>query len=74
MTLLSTVHMGHSRFPPHHFVIKPAAVLLQAEVNYCVHIGRRASVYAPLHISLITALLPHAYIRFSAIIISQGHS
>lgn len=39
-----------------------------------VCIGRHANVYALLHNSLITALLPHTYTRFSAIIISQGHS
>lgn len=39
-----------------------------------VCIGRHANVYALLHNSLITALLPHTYTQFSAIIISQGHS
>lgn len=39
-----------------------------------VCIGRHANVYALLHNSLITALLPHTYTRFSAIIIFQGHS
>lgn len=60
---------------PRHFVIKIPAVLLQAEVNVCdptVH--WTANVYALLQTLILTALLANAYIQFSAIIISQGHS